>query len=211
MESTLNDDGLDILFRNARSHNAWLDKPVGEDLLRQLYELMKWGPTSANSSPARVLFLRSPEAKQRLLPALAPGNVEKTMSAPVTAIIGYDGRFYEHLPKLFPHTDARAWFVNTPELAGVTARRNSSLQGAYLMLAARALGLDCGPMSGFDHAKVDHEFFPSGQVGQDAFQQEYFPDSHIKSNFLCNLGYGDASKLMPRSPRLDFEEACAIL
>lgn len=211
MENTLNDDGLDILFRKARTHNAWLDRPVSEDLLRRLYELMKWGPTSANCCPARILFLRTPEAKQRLLPALAPGNVAKTMSAPVTAIIGYDSRFYDHLPKLFPHTDARAWFVNTPELIEVTARRNSSLQGAYLMFAARALGLDCGPLSGFDNAKVDHEFFPRGPASQEAFLQEYFPDSHVKTNFLCNLGYGDASKLMPRSPRFDFEETCAIL
>ena len=167
MSTTLNDEGLDLLFRKARTHNGWLNNPVSDDTLRQLYELMKWGPTSANCCPARILFLRTPEAKQRLLPALASGNVEKTMSAPVTAIIGYDGRFYEHLPKLFPHADARSWFVNTPELAEVTARRNSSLQGAYLMFAARCLGLDCGPMSGFDHAKVDHEFFPSGQAAQD--------------------------------------------
>ena len=211
MSTTLNAEGLDLLFREARTHNAWLNKPVSDDTLRQLYELMKWGPTSANCCPARILFLRTPEAKQRLLPALAPGNVEKTMSAPVTAIIAYDGRFYEHLPKLFPHADARSWFVNTPELAEVTARRNSSLQGAYLMLAARCLGLDCGPMSGFDHAKIDHEFFPLGPAAQDDFQQEYFPDSHIKTNFLCNLGYGDSAKLLPRSPRLDFDEACKLL
>lgn len=211
MSKPLNDDALDQLFRQARTHNAWLDKPVGDDLLRQLYELMKWGPTSANSSPARILFLRTAEARQRLKPALSPGNVAKTMSAPVTAIIGYDGRFYEHLPKLFPHTDARAWFANTPELAEVTARRNSSLQGAYLMLAARSLGLDCGPMSGFDQAKVEREFFPRGDEQQDDFQQEYFPDSHIKTNFICNLGYGDPAKLLPRSPRLAFDEACKLL
>lgn len=210
MSNRLNEEGLDLLFRQARTHNGWLDQPVTDEILRQLYDLMKWGPTSVNCCPARIVFLRTPEAKQRLLPALAPGNVEKTMTAPVTAIIGYDGKFYEHLPKLFPHTDARAWFAGTPELAEVTARRNSSLQGAYFMLAARALGLDCGPMSGFDQAKVDHEFFPA-EERRDEFQQEYFPDSHIKTNFLCNLGYGDPTKLHPRSPRLDFDEACKLL
>jgi 3-hydroxypropanoate dehydrogenase len=209
MTNQLNEEGLDLLFRQARTHNAWLDKPVSDDILRQLYDVMKWGPTSANCSPARMLFLRTPEAKQRLLPALAPGNVEKTKTAPVTAIIGYDGKFYEQLPKLFPHVDARSWFVDTPELAEVTARRNSSLQGAYFMLAARALGLDCGPMSGFDQAKVDHEFFPAEKRMN--FECEYFPDSHIKTNFLCNLGYGDKAKLLPRSPRLDFDEACKFL
>lgn len=196
MSNTLSTEGLDLMFRAARTHNAWLVDTVSDDTLRQLYALMKWGPTSTNCCPARVLFLRTPEAKQRLLPALAPGNVEKTKSAPVTAIIGYDGQFYEQLPKLFPHADARAWFVNAPDLAGATAQRNSALQGAYLMLAARALGLDCGPMSGFDSAKVD---------------QAFFPDSHIKTNFLCNLGHGDASKLFPRSPRLEFDEACKLL
>lgn len=196
MSTTLSPEGLDLMFRAARTHNAWLVEPVSDETLRQLYALMKWGPTSTNCCPARVLFLRTPEAKQRLLPALAPGNVEKTKSAPVTAIIGYDGQFYEQLPKLFPHADARAWFVNAPDLAGATAQRNSALQGAYLMLAARALGLDCGPMSGFDSAKVD---------------QAFFPDSHIKTNFLCNLGHGDASKLFPRSPRLEFDEACKLL
>lgn len=210
MNKRLSDESLDQLFRTARSHNVWKDLPVSDHTLRELYELMKWGPTSANCSPARIVFLRSPEAKQRLLPALSPGNVEKTMSAPVTAIIAYDGRFYEQLPKLFPHTDARSWFADTPELAEVTARRNSSLQGGYFILAARALGLDCGPMSGFDQAKVDHEFFPASQ-GEARLQQEYFPDSHIKTNFLCNLGYGDPEKLFPRSPRLSFEEACQLL
>jgi 3-hydroxypropanoate dehydrogenase len=209
MNKQLDDAGLDLLFRQARSHNAWLPQPVSEELLRQLYDLMKWGPTSANCCPARMLFIRTPEAKARLLPALAPGNVEKTMTAPVTAIIGYDGKFYEQLPKLFPHADARSWFADTPELAEVTARRNSSLQGAYLMLAARSLGLDCGPLSGFDQAKVDHEFFPARQ--RPDFPYEYFPDSHIKANFLCNLGYGDPAKLFPRSPRLDFDEACKLL
>lgn len=210
MSNTLTEEGLDLLFRNARTHNGWLDKPVGDDLLRKLHDLMKMGPTSANCCPARILFLRTPEAKQRLLAALNPGNVEKTLAAPVTAIIGYDVKFYELLPKLFPHAPAREWFADKPELAEVTALRNSSLQGAYFILAARALGLDCGPMSGFDHAKVDHEFFPAPER-QEEFQQEYFPDSHVKSNFLCNLGYGDASKLYPRSPRLDFDEACKLL
>jgi 3-hydroxypropanoate dehydrogenase len=205
----LDKTGLDLLFRNARTFNAWSDKPVSDELLKQLYDLMKWGPTSANCCPARILFLRTPEAKQRLLPALAPGNVDKTMSAPVTAIIGYDGKFYEQLPKLFPHADARAWFADTPELAEVTARRNSSLQGAYFIMAARALGLDCGPLSGFDQSKVDHEFFPA--ESRPDFEYEYFPDSHIKTNFLCNLGYGDRSQLFPRSPRLDFDEACKLL
>ncbi|NMG01208.1 malonic semialdehyde reductase [Aromatoleum toluolicum] len=211
MSSTLNEEGRKLLFREARTHNEWLDKPVSDDTLRELYDLMKWGPTSVNCCPARILFLRTPEAKARLLPALAPGNVEKTRSAPVTAIIGYDGRFYDMLPKLFPHVDARAWFVDTPELAEVTARRNSSLQGAYFILAARAVGLDCGPMSGFDQAKVDHEFFPASGGTDREFSQEYFPDSHVKTNFLCNLGYGDPAKLFPRSPRLDFEEACKLL
>lgn len=210
MASRLSEDGLDLIFRSARTHGAWLDRPVSDAVLRELYELMKWGPTSANCCPARIVFLRTPEAKQRLLPALAPGNVEKTMAAPVTAIIGYDGRFYDRLPQLFPHTDARAWFVDNPELAEVTARRNSSLQGAYFMIAARALGLDCGPMSGFDAAKVDHEFFPA-TTAQNTFQLEYFADSHVKTNFLCNLGYGDPAKLFPRSPRLEFEEACRLL
>jgi len=196
MTGKLDEATLDLLFRKARTYGAWLPKPVGDDTLRQIYELSKWGPTSANSCPARILFLRSPAAKQRLLPALSAGNVKKTMSAPVTAIIGYDLHFYEQLPKLFPHTDARAWFINTPELAEATARRNSALQGAYFMLAARALGLDCGPMSGFDQAEVD---------------QAYFPEGHIKTNFLCNLGYGDAAGLQPRNPRLDFDEACRLL
>ncbi|AYH45727.1 malonic semialdehyde reductase [Azoarcus sp. DN11] len=211
MSSILNEEGRDLLFRNARTHNAWLDKPVSDATLRELYDLLKWGPTSVNCCPARIVFLRTPEAKARLLPAMAPGNLEKTRSAPVTAIIGYDGRFYDMLPKLFPHTDARAWFVDTPELAEVTARRNSSLQGAYFIMAARAVGLDCGPMSGFDQAKVDHEFFPAAPKDGSGFSQEYFPDSHVKTNFICNLGYGDATKLHPRSPRLAFDEACKLL
>ncbi len=206
----LNEEGMDLLFRKARTHNGWLDKPVSDETLRQLYDLMKWAPTSANCTPARILFLRSTESKKRLLPALAPGNVDKTMAAPVTAIIGYDMKFHELLPRLFPHADARSWFADNPELIDATARRNGSLQGAYFMVAARAVGLDCGPMSGFDNARVDHEFFPAGKPAGD-FQLEYFPDSHVKSNFLCNLGYGDPAKLYPRSPRLEFEEACKLL
>ncbi|RWA54060.1 nitroreductase family protein [Cupriavidus sp. UYMSc13B] len=210
MNKRLSEEGMDLLFREARTHSAWLNQPVSDETLRQLYDLMKWAPTSANCSPARILLLRTPEAKQRLLPALAPGNVEKTMAAPVTAIIAYDVKFYELLPKLFPHADARSWFADTPELALTTARRNSSLQGAYFIIAARSLGLDCGPMSGFDNTKVDHEFFPADPK-DNAFQLEYFPDSHVKSNFLCNLGYGDPAKLFPRSPRLEFDEACKLL
>lgn len=204
------DDALDLLFRKARSYNAWLPKPVPDDLLHELYDVAKWGPTSANSCPARFVFLRSPAAKERLRPALAAGNVAKTMAAPVTVIIAYDLKFYEKLPKLFPHNPAmRDHFVNNPQLVEQTARRNSSLQGAYVMLAARALGLDCGPMSGFDNAKVDEEFFAAGKC--EDCGEEFFPAGHVKSNFLCNLGYGDASKLPPRSPRLDFKEACSVM
>jgi 3-hydroxypropanoate dehydrogenase len=193
----LTDESLDILFRKARTHRNWLPKPVSDDLLRELYDLMKWCPTSANSCPARILFLRTPEAKQRLLPALAQGNVDKTMAAPVTAIVAYDLKFYDQLPKLSPRDPKmRDLFSNSPELAATTAFRNGSVQGGYFILAARAVGLDCGPMSGFDNAKLDAEFFPAGNV---------------KSNFLCNLGYGDSSKLFPRSPRLDFDEACQLL
>ncbi len=211
MNTRLSASSLDQLFREARSHNAWLDKPVDDALLRELYELMKWGPTSANSLPARIVFVRTPEAKQRLLPALKPGNVEKTLAAPVTAIIGYDARFYEKLPRLFPHNPAvRDWFAGNPELIEQTAMRNSSLQGAYFMIAARALGLDCGPMSGFDHAIVDREFFTTEPDGGE-IQQEAGPVSHVKSNFLCNLGYGDPSKLFPRGPRLSFAEACEMV
>jgi len=196
MDHPISSETLGQVFHQARTHSAWLDKPVSDHHLRELYDLMKWGPTSANASPARILFLRTPEAKQRLKPALSPTNVDKTMQAPVTAILAYDLTFYEHLPKLFPNNPAaREWFANSPELAQITAFRNGSLQGGYFILAARALGLDCGPMSGFDNAKVDQEFFPS----------------NVKSNFLCNLGYGDPSKLFPRNPRLSFEEACELL
>lgn len=205
------DEALDLLFRKARTHSAWLDRPVTDDTLRQLYDVMKWGPTSANSSPARFVFIRSPEAKERLRPLLAPGNVEKTMTAPVTVIVAYDLLFFEKLPKLFPHKPAmRDLFAENPQLVEATAKRNSSLQGAYLMIAARALGLDCGPMSGFDNARLDEEFFGAGKECEGC-EQEFFPTGHVKSNFLCNLGYGDSSKLPPRSPRLEFNEACTLL
>jgi 3-hydroxypropanoate dehydrogenase len=205
LSAQLSDDALDILFRQARTHNVWLERPVTDDVLRQLYDLMKFGPTSANSGPARILFLRTPEAKQRLLPALSQANAGKTMQAPVTAILAYDVQFFEELPKLFPNNPGmRAMFANAPQLAETGAFRNASLQGGYFILAARALGLDCGPMSGFDNAKVDAEFFTSAAGNPPAFHQ-------VKSNFLCNLGYGDASQLFPRNPRLDFEEACRLL
>ena len=194
--SLLNDEALDILFRKARTHISWLDKPISDELLHGIYDLMKLGPTSANCTPARILFVRTREAKERLRPALSPNNVDKTMAAPVTAIVGYDLKFYEHLPHLFPNNPAaRGWFADSPELTQTTAFRNGSLQGGYFILAARSMGLDCGPMSGFDNAKVDAEFFPPT----------------VRSNFLCNLGYGDHSKLFPRNPRLEFEEACKLL
>jgi len=171
----------------------------------------QWGPTSANAEPARFVFLRLTESKERLRPALAPLNVDKTMTAPVTVIVAYDLKFYEHLPELFPQNVGMAkLFENSPDMVETTAKRNSSLQGAYLIMAARALGLDCGPMSGFDHAKVDEEFFAAGKpcFGCD---QEFFPEGHVKANFLCNLGYGDASSLRPRLARLPFNEACWLL
>jgi 3-hydroxypropanoate dehydrogenase len=193
----LNSEALDILFGQARTHSSWLSRPVSDDLLRQIYDLMKWGPTSANTSPTRIVYLRTPEAKERLRPALMPLNVDKSMQAPVIAILAYDLKFFEKLPKLFPHNPGmKDRFANAPEMAQTNAFRNASIQGGYFILAARALGLDCGPMSGFDNAKVDAEFFPS---------------SSLKSNFLCNLGYGDHSKLFPRSPRLEFDEACQLL
>lgn len=207
----LDDSALDQLFRAARTHNAWREAPVTEQTLRQLYDLMKWGPTSANTSPARFVFLRSKEAKARLLPALAPGNIDKTMSAPVTVIIAYDLLFYQKLPKLFPHNPGmKDLFATNPQLVETTARRNSTLQGAYMMLAARSLGLDVGPLSGFDNAKLDEEFFAAGRECQGC-DQEFFPEGHVRSNFLCNLGYGDPSKLLPRLVRLDFDEACSIM
>jgi 3-hydroxypropanoate dehydrogenase len=211
MGERVDDSAMDILFRTARSHMAWQPRPVTDETLQELYDLLKWAPTSANASPARFAFLRSKEAKERLRPALAPLNVEKTMTAPVTVIVAYDLKFYEQLPKLFPHnTGMVKMFQGNPELTEVTAKRNCSLQGAYLILAARALGLDCGPMSGFDNAKVDEEFFAAGQPCFGC-EQEFFPEGHVKSNFLCNLGYGEPSKVHPRLPRLPFNEACSIL
>jgi 3-hydroxypropanoate dehydrogenase len=193
----LSDEALDLIFRHARTHSVWQAKPVDDGLLQEVYDLAKMGPTSANMCPMRIVFVKSAVAKEKLKPALDPGNVDKTMKAPATAIIGMDIHFYEQLPKLFPHTDAKAWFKDLPEnVLEYIALRNSSLQGAYFMIAARALGLDCGPMSGFNNAKVDETFFAG---------------TSIKSNFLCNLGYGDTSKLYPRLPRLRFEEACKIL
>lgn len=191
----LPDTDLDLLFREARTYRAWLSKPVPDELLYEIYELFKLGPTSGNSSPGRVVFVKSEAAKARLIPTLSPGNVDKTRSAPVTAIVAYDTEFYEKLPQLNPPVDARSWFAGNPPLMEETAFRNSSLQGAYLIIAARALGLDCGPMSGFDPAKLNAEFFPDGKW---------------KANFLCNLGYGDPAKLYPRLPRLSFAEACRI-
>jgi 3-hydroxypropanoate dehydrogenase len=211
MGQRINDASLDALFREARTYSKWQSKPVSDETLHELYDLLKWAPTSANGSPARFVFLRSKESKERLRPALAPMNVEKVMSAPVTAIIAYDLRFYTQLPKLFPHSTGMAkLFENNPEMVETTARRNSSLQGAYMIMAARALGLDCGPMSGFDTMKVDEEFFAAGKpcFGCD---QEFFPEGHVKTNFICNIGYGDASALYPRLPRLAFNEACSIL
>jgi len=187
---------LDQLFLKARTHSNWLDKPVSDELLHEIYDLAKYGPTSANTSPARIVFVKSKEAKEKLLPCLMPQNVDKTKAAPVTAIIAMDMAFYEQLPKLFPHVDARAWFAGNNALIESTAFRNGSLQGGYFILAARAVGLDCGPMSGFDNGKVDAAFFAG---------------TTWKSNFICNLGYGDASKLHPRNPRLAFAEACKIL
>lgn len=207
----LSDEALDQIFRNARTHNAWLDRPVTEEMLRQLYDLLKWGPTSANGSPARFLFIRSPEAKERLRPTLSSGNVDKTMAAPVTVVVAYDLLFYEKLPKLFPHSPSmRGLFAANPQLVEETAKRNSALQGAYLIIAARSLGLDCGPMSGFDNARLDEEFF-GAEKECEGCEQEFFPAGHVKSNFLVNLGYGDASKPFPRAPRLAFNEACTIL
>jgi len=183
------------LFTAARTQNGYLDKPVSDAMVRELYELLKWGPTSANSSPARFIFVRSPAEKARLIECMSPGNQQKVREAPVTAIVGMDMAFYEKLPQLFPHVDARSWFVGKPAFSDPTAFRNSSLQGAYLIIAARALGLDCGPMSGFDAAKLDAAFW-SGTT--------------VKSNFVCALGHGDPSKVMARNPRLSFDEACRL-
>jgi len=210
MGDILPDAFLKQLFTEARTHSHWLDRPVSDETLQQLYDLMKMGPTSANCCPVRIVFIKTEEGKERLRPALNEGNVDKTMAAPVTAIVAHDMKFFEYLPKLFPHAPARDWFVDNSELAATTAFRNGSLQGGYFILAARSLGLDCGPMSGFDNAVVDHEFF-SEEGRTPAFQQEHCPDSHIKSNFLCNLGYGDPEMLHPRGPRFEFDEVCKIL
>lgn len=196
MNTALNDAALKQLFLDARTHNGWLDTPVSDELLKQLHQLTVMGPTAANSQPLRVVFVKSAEAKARLKPHLSPGNVDKTMSAPVTAIIASDYAFYEHLPTLFPHADAKSWFVGNQPMIDAAAFRNSSLQGGYFILAARALGLDTGPMSGFDNAGVDKDFFAG---------------TAIKSNFLVNLGYGDVAKLFPRGPRPAFAEFAKIL
>ena len=183
------------LFDNARTHNGFKAEPIPEATLHRLYDLLKWGPTSANCSPARFIFVTSPQAKDKLLPAMSAGNQDKTRQAPVTVIVGMDMAFYEKLPQLFPHADAKPWFAGNQPMIDATAFRNSSLQGGYLILAARALGLDCGPMSGFDAAKVDAAFWAG---------------TTVKTNFIVNLGHGDASKLFGRSPRLTFDEACRI-
>ena len=186
-----------LIFQEARTHNDWLDKDISNDILMEIYDLMKWGPTSANCSPTRIIFVKSKASKDRLLPFVIESNLEKTKSAPVTAIIGYDINFHDHLPKLFPHNpDAQNWFNHSIDIAEETAFRNGSMQGAYFIIAARALGLDCGPMSGFDKEGVDNEFFRG---------------TNIKSNFLCNLGYGDKTKLFERSPRFKFNEICEII
>jgi 3-hydroxypropanoate dehydrogenase len=196
MSEKLAEAALDQLFRHARTYNAFLPKPVSDEQLHALYELAKFGPTSANSSPMRVVFVKSAEAKEKLKPHLSEGNRAKTLAAPVTAIIATDHEFHEKLPQLFPHADARSWFVGNQDLIDRTAFRNATLQGAYVIMAARAVGLDCGPMSGFDNAGVD---------------QAFFAGTSIKSNFLINIGYGDASRdLFPRSPRLSFDEACRV-
>jgi len=192
----LDDAALDQLFREARTYNSFTDEPVTDDQIRHLFDLLKMGPTSANTSPARFLFLRTPASKERLKPALSEGNLAKTMKAPVTVIVAIDPHFYEYLPKLFPHADAKAWFTSSPALAEETAFRNATLQGAYLILAARAMGLATGAMSGFDKAKVDEIFLS---------------DRGWKSNFLVNLGHGSTEGIFPRSPRFTFDEACVLL
>ena len=196
MGTSLDDAALDAMFRTARTQNRWFDQPVSGEQLQALYDLMRWGPTSANSFPVRIVFATSLAAKERLKPLVLAGNQQKVMTAPVTAILGYDTQFYDWLPRLFPHADARSWFLDKPEFAEATAFRNSSLQGAYFIIAARALGLDCGPMSGFDNEAVDREFFPGGRV---------------KSNFLCALGHGDPAGLFERLPRPAFSEVCSIV
>jgi 3-hydroxypropanoate dehydrogenase len=193
---SLPQDSLARLFKDGRTYSTWEDKPVSESTLKTLYELVKMGPTSANCCPARLIFVSSTEAKAKLIPCLNEGNEEQTQAAPVTVILAQDMEFYEQLPKLFPHTDARSWFAGNDAAIENTASRNSSLQGGYMIMAARALGLDCGPMSGFSPKKV---------------KEAFFPDKPWKANFLCNLGYGDKSGLYPRNPRLSFDEACEIV
>ena len=195
-DKMINDEALDLIFREARTRNGWEERKVTRTLMQAVYDLTKYGPTSANCSPARFVFVTSDDAKAKLKPCLMEGNVEKTMSAPACVIIGHDMEFYERLPELFPHTDAKSWFVGNDDLIRETAFRNGTLQGAYFMIAARALGLDCGPMSGFDKEKVDAAFFAG---------------TTIKSNFLCNIGYGTDKDLFPRSPRLAFDDACKIV
>jgi 3-hydroxypropanoate dehydrogenase len=195
-DKMINDQAMDLLFREARTRNGWQDRNVSRPLMQAIYDLMKWGATSANCSPARFVFVASDDAKARLKPLLSGNNAEKTMKAPCCVIVAHDGEFYEKLPQLFPHTDARSWFAGNEKLAADTAFRNGTLQGAYFMLAARGLGLDCGPMSGFDNAGVDREFLGG---------------TTWKSNFLCNIGYGTDENLFPRSPRLAFDDACKIV
>ncbi len=195
MRTQLNDEAMNTLLRNARTQNDWLPSPVDMTLLEAIWNDARMGPTSANCSPMRIVFVTTAAAKEKLRPSLMEGNIEKTMAAPVTAIIGYDMAFYEKLPTLFPHTDAKSWFVGNDELIEETAFRNGTLQAAYLMLAARAHGLDCGPMSGFDKAMVDAVFFKN---------------TTVRSNFICSLGYGSDKNIFPRSPRLSFAEACRV-
>jgi 3-hydroxypropanoate dehydrogenase len=196
MSDVLDKKALDQLFFEARTYNDWLDKPVSDAQLHQLHDLLRMAPTSANCCPGRFVFVKSDEAKEKLRPCLMEGNVDKTMNAPVCVIIGQDLEFYEKLPQLFPHTDARSWFVGKEKFIESTAFRNSTLQGGYLIMAARALGLDCGPMSGFSPKKINETFFAG---------------TNIKANFICNLGYGDPKSLFDRSPRFDFDEACEII
>jgi 3-hydroxypropanoate dehydrogenase len=192
----LSNDALDVLFSQARSHNAWQDKPVTEAQIQKIYDLMKFGATAANTCPARITFVRSPTAKQKLKPHLDEGNIDKAMTAPVVAIISFDTEFYEKLDVLFPHTDAKSWYAGKPEKIKSVGEMNATLQGAYFMLAVRAVGLDCGPMGGFNNQTLDADFFPDGKT---------------KSIFICAIGYGDTEKLFPRSPRLSFNEACKII
>lgn len=192
----LDNNALEVLFTQARSQNSWLDKTVSETQIRQIYDLMKFGPTAANNCPARITFITSDASKQKLKAHLDAGNVEKSMSAPAVAIIGYDTEFYQKLPFLFPHTDAKSWYAGKPDKIKSAGEMNATLQGAYFMLAARSVGLDCGPMGGFNNNSLNADFFPDGKT---------------KSIFICAIGYGDGEKLFPRSPRLSFDEACEML